>query len=191
VWNTSILVLSKHRKAVFIFMIITTRRDKDYTSRPSPNRNCLLQPCLSGGETWGWGRGRLVPINTQQLTEPRERGRPKKKTEQRPSKKKQSKTEHTKFTHREESALSLPSSLQKTTQKSIPTETSIFVLVSGKTEGKGESHQQPSSPSPETESSRTPPTLQPSSQSPETGAPVSICFCSSVFKLHLNSAKVI
>jgi len=50
---------------------------------------------------------------------------------------------------------------------------------------------QPSSPSPETESSRTPPTLQPSSQSPETGAPVSICFCSSVFKLHLNSAKVI
>jgi len=88
VWNTSILVLSKHRKAVFIFMIITTRRDKDYTSRPSPNRNCLLQPCLSGGETWGWGRGRLVPINTQQLTEPRERGRPKKKTEQRPSKKK-------------------------------------------------------------------------------------------------------
>ena len=118
-------------------------------------------------------------------------GRPKKKTEQRPSKKKQSKTEHTKFTQREESALSLPSSLQKTTQKSIPTETSIFVLVSGKTEGKGESHQQPSSPSPETKSSRTPPTLQPSSQSPETGAPVSICFCSSVFKLHLNSAKVI
>jgi len=49
----------------------------------------------------------------------------------------------------------------------------------------------PSSPSPETESSRTPPTLQPSSQSPETGAPVSICFCSSVFKLNLNSAKVI
>jgi hypothetical protein len=33
--------------------------------------------------------------------------------------------------------------------------------------------------------------LQPSSQSPETGAPVSLCFCSSVFKLHLNSAKVI
>jgi len=88
-------------------------------------------------------------------TKKKKRKRPKKKTEQRPSKKNQSKTEHTKFTQREESALPLPSSLQKTTQKSIPTETSIFVLVSGKTEGKGESHQQPSSPSPETESIQT------------------------------------
>jgi hypothetical protein len=61
-------------------------------------------------------------------------------------KKNQSKTEHTKFTQREESALPLPSSLQKTTQKSIPTEASIFVLVSGKTEGKDESHQQPFQP---------------------------------------------
>lgn len=49
-------------------MIITTRRDKDCTSRPSPNGNRLLQSCLSGGETWGWGRGGSVPINTQQLT---------------------------------------------------------------------------------------------------------------------------
>jgi len=90
VWNTSILVLSKHRKAVFIFMIITTQWDKDYTSRPSPNRNRLLQPCLSGGETWGWGRGRLVPINTQQLTEPGEGGNPEKQSNQ------PRKTEHTK-----------------------------------------------------------------------------------------------
>jgi hypothetical protein len=29
VWSTSILVLSKHRKAFVIFMIITTQRDKD------------------------------------------------------------------------------------------------------------------------------------------------------------------
>jgi len=45
-WNTSILVLSKHRRAILSFLIITIRRDKDWTSRSSPSRDCLPQTVL-------------------------------------------------------------------------------------------------------------------------------------------------
>ena len=196
-------------------MIITNRRDKDYTSRLSPNRNRLLQPCLSGGETWGWGRGRLVPINTQQLTEPRRR-KTEKKTEQ-STQKKQSTQNTTQKKYRVKNRNINPKQSKKPKKKTEHKPKNIYTEKERKTEGSHRSalfsslqennwspnHQlltesseptpalQLSSPSPETESSRTPPALQPSSQSPETGAPVSICFCSSVFKLHLNSVKVI
>jgi len=46
VWNTNILVLSKHRRTIIFFMIITIRRDKDWTSHLSPNRDCLPQTVL-------------------------------------------------------------------------------------------------------------------------------------------------
>ena len=97
-WNPSILVLSKHRRAIFIFMMITSRRDKDWTLRPSPSRNRLPQPCLSGGETLGWGRRRLIPINTQQSTEQmrRKKKREKKgKTERKKKGRKEEKTGET------------------------------------------------------------------------------------------------
>ena len=86
-WNPNILVLSKHRRAIFIFMMITTPRDKNWTLRPSPSRNRLPQPCLSGGEMLGWGRRRLISINTQQSTKQMRRKKERKKEKQREKKK--------------------------------------------------------------------------------------------------------